>query len=186
VAAPGPAGPDPVGPDPVGAASRALFAPAEEVLGTFDAVTAHPYIRQWGQRWLGLGFCGLVFLSLVGLIGGFSRFSFVLNHPGTYLGVHEFLVVGLLGAISTAYCTVTGARRVVFSLTTQGLVECRVDALGRPRTVASRSPAVAPRLLREGRVIGYRQVALGERVVWVSRRLDPVMSWMTSTTGQAG
>jgi hypothetical protein len=101
-------------------ASRALFAPAEQVLGTFDAVTAHPDSRNMGQRWLGLGFLGLVFLSLVGLIGGFSRFSFVLNHPGTFWGSYEFLVVGLLGAISTPYCKVTGAHRVMFSLTTQG------------------------------------------------------------------
>jgi hypothetical protein len=150
---------------PLDDAGLALFEPSEELIGTFDAITNHPGIRDASYTLLMAG----IAMPLVGVtngqpLGGWLRLGWM------------FAALGILGLAS---CRLTGSRWVMFAITTHGLVKCRLDWLGRPRSILSRSPASVPEALQ--RSFGWQRIAVGDSTVWVKHPRSPVLAWMTRT-----
>jgi hypothetical protein len=139
---------------PLDEAGLALFEPGEEVIGTFDAVTDHAPLRDASFALLLAG----IAMPLVGVtngqpLGGWLRLGWM------------FAAFGILGLAS---CRLTGSRWVMFAITTHGVVECRLDRLGRPRSILSRSPSTVPRVLqRSWALYRWHRIALGDSTVWV-------------------
>lgn len=155
------------------AQSLALLDPGEEVVGTFDAATRHPLLLRLGPTWL-FTTCGN--LVIFGFLFFFAEHADHLSSLDTsylYTNVVGFAALALL---TLAFCRLTGARHVMFALTTRGLVEFEMDWRWRPRAVVARLSAVAPHVVR--RRPAFREVELGGEVVWVHRGLDPVLAWM--------
>jgi hypothetical protein len=142
-------------------AAMNLLHPEEQLIGTFDATTKHPSLREASITFTALG----LWFPAVGISNGDVGPWVV---PAAVLAA-----VGMLGLI---FLHLTGSRQVMFAITTHGLVECRLDLLGRPRSILSRSPAAAPDVLQ--RPLGWRRIALGNTTVWVKYSLDPLLTWM--------
>jgi hypothetical protein len=150
--------------------AQELLEPEGDLIGTFDAVTKYPSVRETSITLTALG----ILLPFTGLINGQSLDAML---PAG-------LMVAALGVVGLVVCGLTGSRPVMFAVTTRGFVECRVDILGRPRSILSRSPATAPELLH--RAWGWRKIALGDTTVWVKYRLDPILNRMRGQPGPRG
>jgi len=146
--------------------AMALLEPDEQLMGTFDAVTSHPSLREASLTFVALG----VWFPFIGLMNG---------DVGAWVIPASLLAA--LGVLGVLFGRLTGSRWVMFAITSQGVVQCRLDVLGRPRSIVSRSPAAAPELLQ--RSFGWRRIALGDAVVWVKYSLDPLLARLRQGSG---
>jgi len=147
-------------------AAMALLEPGEQLVGTFDAITNHPSVREASFTFAALG----VWFPVIGLMNG---------DVGAWV-VPASVLTGL-GVLGVLFGKLTGSRRVMFAITSQGVVQCGFDLLGRPRSILSRSPAAAPELLQ--RSFGWRRIALGDATVWVKYSLDPLLARLRQGSG---
>lgn len=147
-------------------AAMALLEPGEQLIGTFDAVTSHPSVREASFTFVALG----VWFPFIGLTNG--------DVGAWVIPASLFTALGVLGVL---FCKLSGSRWVMFAITSQGVVQCGLDLLGRPRSILSRSPAAAPELLQ--RSLGWRKIALGHTVVWVKHWLGPLLARLRQDSG---
>jgi hypothetical protein len=150
----------------------ALLEPDEHVVGTFDAVTDHPYVRHLTVMGMALSIAWVMVAVSDG--GSFHR---VLD-PFDRSLLELAGIVALLAVAGLIFCRLTGVRTVMYALTTQGLVVYDLDRWRRPRSIINRSAAVAPEQTGRHRV--WRRTAIGDSVVWVHRSADSVIFWARS------
>lgn len=145
-----------------------LFEPGEEMVGSFDGVTSHPHLRHVAINIASQA----VILGLIGLYVSLESRTTARNA----IWLAASAIEALLFLLVLVILRLTNSRRMMFALTTQGLVSCGVDRLNRPRSVICRTPTPAPLVLHRGR--SWREARFGDIDIWVHRSMDPVIARM--------
>jgi hypothetical protein len=149
--------------------------PGEIVVGCFDATTSWPTV--WHRSQLVATFV-LLWTLLALLHASFGASGHALVHEvlfGLEVGAAYYVVTQI-------WVRITKSRRLTFVLTTHGLLSFENRRFNRPRVLRARMTVVYPTLVRQARYWMskfYRQVRLGDELVWVHRRTDWVLRSMS-------
>ena len=86
--------------------------------------------------------------------------------------------------LGLALVPLTKSRNVSVAVTSHGVVVFRRHGIsGRTGRMIERMPAVDPRLIKVGAFMN--KVQLGDRILWLSNRSDPLLHWMSSLLNSA-
>jgi hypothetical protein len=150
----------------IGAPAESYLEPGEDVVASFDGRTSWPIVGH-------VAFMAPL-ITLGTIIGTVLPVG---SEPRLLFHVTIRLVVGAtVWAASRCWLLVTHSHRMTFVATTHGLLVFQNGLFNRPKALQSRTAALAPQLVRSGRA--WRQVQLGDELVWVHRSSDPVLRWM--------
>lgn len=147
----------------------------EAVVGCFDATTSWPTV--WRRR---STTPALAIGTGTGLVIGTNAS----RHGDVLIDVVVLLLGGVTWYVgSLLWLRVTHSHRRTYVLTTHALLCLENGRFNRPLALHSRTPAVAPELVRSSTF--FREVRLGNDLVWVHRTSEPVLRWMANTASGA-
>jgi hypothetical protein len=143
--------------------SEAQLEPGEELLGVLDGATG----RWWIAR--------LPFFAVFAVIVQ-ATLAWIFIDPRQ--SVVDLLLGAIILPISLVVARRTHSRYVSVAVTSYGIVVFRRHLLsGRTGRMIQRMPAVDPKLITWRN--SWRRVRLGEDEVWLIKKADPLLAWMS-------